>query len=75
MSNKARTLFFVRKLRQQLRNSIDGRIRKRFVVCILGLVTLGTGSAIADIYLLATSSHSSTSPVFPARTAIQEALT
>ncbi len=51
MPHKAQTVSFVRKFRQQLRSFVDLGIRKRFVVCMVGLVTIATGSAIADVYL------------------------
>jgi cytochrome c peroxidase len=50
MSHNLCTASFVSKFRQHLRNSVEGS-RKRFVVCIVGLVAVATGSAIADIYL------------------------
>src|ERR1019366_1150070 len=50
MPDKPGTVSFVRKFRQHLRNSVEGS-RKRFVVGIVGLVAIATGSAIADIYL------------------------
>ncbi|HEY6339192.1 MAG TPA: hypothetical protein VIW68_11935 [Candidatus Sulfotelmatobacter sp.] len=40
----------LRKFRQQL-SFVDHGIRKRFVVCMVGLVTIAMGSAIADVYL------------------------
>jgi cytochrome c556 len=51
MSEKPRTVSFVRTVRQQLCSSIDGRIRNRIVLGIVALVTIATGSAIADVYL------------------------
>jgi cytochrome c peroxidase len=51
MSGKPRTISFVHKLRQQLRNFAQGSIRRRMVLCIVTLVTIATGSAIADAYL------------------------
>src|ERR1035438_3188314 len=50
MPDKPCTVSFVRKFRQHLRNSVEGS-RKRFVVGIVGLVAIATGSAIGDIYL------------------------
>ena len=51
MSDNSRTVSLVRNLREQFRSAVNSTIRKRLVVCFLGLVTLGTGSAIADVYL------------------------
>ena len=51
MSDTLRTVSFVRSFRQQLRGFVDGGIRKRFVIYMVGLVTIATGSAIADVYL------------------------
>lgn len=50
MSEKP-TVPFVRKFRQQLCNSIDSRIQRRIVLCVVALVTIATGSALADVYL------------------------
>src|ERR1700723_624512 len=51
MSDKRYTVSFVRKFRQQLRRSADGRIPRRSVLCAIALVTIATGTAIADVYL------------------------
>ena len=51
MSDNSRTVSLVRNLREQFCSAVNSTIRKRLVVCFLGLVTLGTGSAIADVYL------------------------
>lgn len=51
MSDKARTVSFARKFRQQLRSRVDGRLPRRIVVCVVALVIVATGSAIADVYL------------------------
>jgi hypothetical protein len=50
MSHKPCTASIGSKLRHHLRNSVEGS-RKRFIVCIVGLVVIATGTAIADIYL------------------------
>jgi cytochrome c peroxidase len=50
MSDKP-TVPFIRKFRHQLCNSIEGRLRRRMVLCIVALVTIATGAAIADVYL------------------------
>jgi cytochrome c peroxidase len=50
MSEKP-TVPFVRAFRQQLCISIDGRIQRRIVLCVVALVSIATGSAIADVYL------------------------
>jgi cytochrome c peroxidase len=51
MSETPCTISFVRKFRQRLRSFVGSGIRKRFLVCMIGLVTIATGSAIADVYL------------------------
>ena len=51
MSDNQRPGSFARKVRQQFRSLVDRRIRKRFLICIVGLVTIASGSAIADVYL------------------------
>jgi hypothetical protein len=52
MSDKPRTTSsVVRKSRRHLLNSYKSSIRRRFAVCLVGLVTIATGTAIADIYL------------------------
>ena len=52
MSDEPRTISsFVRKLSQQLSGSVEGRIRRRIILCAVALVTIATGSAIADVYL------------------------
>jgi len=50
MSHKLCTASIGSKLRHHLRNSVEGS-RKRVIVCIVGLVVIATGTAIADIYL------------------------
>jgi cytochrome c peroxidase len=50
MSYKHCTASIGNKLRHRLRNSVEAS-RKRFIVCIVGLVVIATGTAIADIYL------------------------
>ena len=51
MSEKPSTDSFVRGFRQQLRVVVGCGIRKRFLVGMVGLLTIATGSAIADVYL------------------------
>jgi hypothetical protein len=51
MSDKPVTRAFIRKLRQQLRSSIGGGLRRRIVLSAVALVTIVSGSAIADVYL------------------------
>ena len=51
MFGKRLNISCARRLRQSVLNSVEGKIRKRFVICIVGLVAIATGSAIADIYL------------------------
>ena len=51
MFGKGLNISCARRLRQSVLNSVEGKIRKRFVICIVGLVAIATGSAIADIYL------------------------
>jgi len=51
MSDKARSVSLVSKLRQRLHGSVDGRLRRRIVVCVVALVIIASGTAIADIYL------------------------
>src|SRR5580658_7505225 len=51
MSDKPCTGSFVRKLRQRLRSSVDGGNRRRVALCTVALLTIATGSAIADVYL------------------------
>jgi cytochrome c peroxidase len=51
MSDKFRTVSFLRKVRQHVPASVSGWLRRRIVVCIVGVVMLATGSAIADVYL------------------------
>jgi cytochrome c peroxidase len=51
MSDNPRTVSFVRKFRQQLRSSSDSRLRRRVVLCIVALMTIAMGTAIADVYL------------------------
>jgi hypothetical protein len=51
MSDEPRTGSLIRRFCPQLRNSVGGRSRKRFLVWVFGLVVVATGSAIADIYL------------------------
>jgi hypothetical protein len=69
MSDKPGAVSFVRKFRQQLRSSVDGRIRRRIILSVVALVTIATGTAIADVYLR-NLFRFSISPAFPARTAI-----
>src|SRR5579864_356217 len=51
MTATPRTASVVSKFGQQLRNFVNDGIRKRFVICLVGLVTIATGTAIADVYL------------------------
>jgi cytochrome c peroxidase len=51
MSDTPRTVSFIRKCLRQLHLSVDGSLRRRFVVCLVGLVTIASGAAIADVYL------------------------
>jgi cytochrome c peroxidase len=51
MSVMPRNVSFIRKHLRQIHLSVDGSLRRRFVLCLVGLVTIATGSAIADIYL------------------------
>ena len=51
MSEKRSAVPFIRKFRQQLHSSADGRIPRRIVLCAVALVTIATGTAIADVYL------------------------
>ena len=51
MSDKSRNFSFVRNLLHQPDDRLVGRLRRRIVVCVLGLVVIATGSAIADVYL------------------------
>jgi cytochrome c peroxidase len=51
MSDKSRTVSFVRSFRQRLRGSAEGGVRRRIVLSVLALVTIATGTAIADVYL------------------------
>ena len=51
MSDEPRTISFVCKLSQQLRSSVQGMSRRRIVLCAVALLTIATGSAIADVYL------------------------
>ena len=44
-----RTVSFLRRVSQHLHASVRGR--RRIVVCLVGVVILGAGSAIADVYL------------------------
>src|ERR1700728_3891125 len=49
MSEKFRAVSFLRRVRQHLRASVEGRLR--IVTCIVSLVVLAAGTAIADVYL------------------------
>jgi cytochrome c peroxidase len=51
MSETPRAVSSVRKFHQQLSRFMKAGVRKRFVVCMAGLVIIATGSAIADVYL------------------------
>lgn len=51
MSDKPRTVSFVRKFRQQLRSSVGGKIRRRIFLSVAALVIVATSTAIADTYL------------------------
>jgi cytochrome c556 len=51
MSDKSRTFSFVRNLLHQPDGRLAGRLRRRIVVCVVALVVIATGSAIADVYL------------------------
>jgi len=51
MSDKFRTVSFLRRVRQHVPASVSGWLRRRMVVCMVGVVVLATGSAIADVYL------------------------
>src|SRR5580692_8945328 len=49
MSDKFSAVSFLRRVRQHLHAYVGGRLR--LVTCIVGLAVLGTGTAIADVYL------------------------
>ncbi len=49
MSDKFRAVSFLRGVRQHLHASVGGRLR--IVTCLVGLVVLAAGTAIADVYL------------------------
>ena len=49
MSDKFSAVSFSRRVRQHLHAYVGGRLR--LVTCIVGLAVLGTGTAIADVYL------------------------
>lgn len=51
MSDKLDTVSFLLRVRQQVPASVRGMLRRRIVVCIVGVIILATGSAIADVYL------------------------
>src|SRR5580658_6276235 len=49
MSDKFRAISFLRRVRQHLHASVGGRLR--IVTCLVGLVILAAGTAVADVYL------------------------
>jgi cytochrome c peroxidase len=49
MSDKFQAVSFLRRVRQHLHACVQGRLR--LVTCIVGVVILAAGSAIADVYL------------------------
>ena len=49
MSDKFRAISFLRRVRQHLHASVGGRLR--IATCLVGLVILAAGTAIADVYL------------------------
>lgn len=51
MSDKLSVVSFLRRVCLQLHTSVGGRLRRKIVLGTVALVTIATGSAIADVYL------------------------
>jgi cytochrome c peroxidase len=52
MSDRSRTVSFAHRFRQQLHRSVEGKTRRRVVLGVVALLTIATGTAIADVFLL-----------------------